>query len=498
MALDLKDFSEKIKSQSNWLEGSLQGSVDCLYSDSRRLGEELGLFFARKGPIVDGHDFLKDLSSQPSIEAFVVERLPADFKTDKPILVVRDSSMAMALASKLLYRDPTADALSVAVTGTNGKTTSCFLISKLLEAMGRRPAISGTVKTSFENQEWESQLTTPDFSETQKNFSKLRAQGADSFVFEASSHALDQRRLLGLELDVAVFTNLTQEHLDYHSSMEAYYQAKKSLFSNVLRNSVKKRKIAVIGIDSSYGSRLVEELKLEKSLELWTWGESESARLRLCSWETELEGSKFEVEFEGEKQDFQTKLLGKHNIENCLVALSLGLSLGLSLQELQSLVPHFEAVPGRLEPVSAESQALVLVDYAHTPDALENVLTCLRPMAKNRLIVIFGCGGDRDREKRPKMAEVAELYADELVVTSDNPRTEDPQKIINEILQGLQRVKKVHVEPDRKKAIKLGIKDLKAGDIVLIAGKGHETYQILGDQRISFDDREVARQALEA
>lgn len=493
-ALSLELLTDKLSESQLLLNGVAQGSILNVISDSRKITNEDCVFVARKGLTKDGHEFLNDLQAKSQIKAFIVQQIPDGFQPLVPVLVVRDSDLAMALACRLLNSDPTKDALTIAVTGTNGKTTSSYLLYSFLKFLGRRPALNGTIKTEFEGDVESSSLTTPDFSVLLPLFSKFKKKGADSFVFEASSHALEQRRLLGLEIDLALFTNLSPEHLDYHQTMENYYSSKKKLFSELLANSSKNRKVAILPRDGAYGTRLVEELRVDPRIELWTWGEAdpEEKHLQLKQWTTTIEGSQFQVKVgrSDELISYESSLIGRHNVENLLAVLCSLWSLGFSLSGLKEAVKSFSGVPGRLERVADRS---IFVDYAHTPDALENVLASLRPLTKGKLKVVFGCGGDRDREKRPQMGSIAELYADEVFVTSDNPRTEDPGSIIKQILAGMQRTKPTVVEGDRRLAIKKSVEGLKPEDVLLIAGKGHEDYQIIGEKKIEFSDQDVVQ-----
>lgn len=500
----IEAWIKQFKAHDLWLEGEAIGPVGSLTADSREAkgtGKNI-VFFARKGISGDGHDYLAELAGLKNISAFVVERKPEDFKTKTPLIVVRDSTEAMALAAKSFYKDPTADSLTVAVTGTNGKTTSTVLLQALLTEKGCRTARSGTIDTQFEGKSIPAKLTTPDFLVIQRLFSELKAKGANAFVFEASSHALEQRRISGIELNAALFTNLSPEHLDYHQNMDAYYLAKRKVFADYLQNSLKKEKIAVIGRDESYGTKLIEDLKPFKNFKIITWGyqpfsSENDSHLHIYEWKSDLNGIVFKVNGLGLKaQEFHSKLIGKYNIDNIAGMISLGLSMDIGSSKIQNALNRVESISGRLERVAPTTGNNIFVDYAHTPDALENVLNTLRPLTKGRLRVVFGCGGDRDRTKRPRMGEIAELYADELFVTSDNPRTEDPQSIIQEILKGLQRLKPVTIEADRKKAIGKSLEGLTNDDVVLVAGKGHENYQILGTKRIHFDDKEVVHEAL--
>lgn len=480
------------------------GEASIVISDTRKLktisGDQKVLFFARKGVTFDGHEFLQDIDAFPAVVGIVGERIPHGIRLTKPFVRVRSSSQAMALAVKFFWADPSSQMFLAAVTGTNGKTTSTFLMQSLLKTLGFRPARFGTIETEFEGNAVPSELTTPDFEELQKILHDFQSKGANAAVFEASSHALDQGRLLGLEVDAAIFTNLTPEHLDYHRTMENYYLAKKRLFSELLRVSSKKKKIAVIPDDGSFGSRLIEDLRGLDHVEVlvWTCDVAKKSRsdLFLKAVQTSLSGTEIDVEdCKTQAQlSFRSFLTGHYNAENMMGMIGLGWALKADPSKIQSSLDQMPPVSGRLERVDHKGDGFVFVDYAHTPDALENVLSTLRGLTKGKLRVVFGCGGDRDRGKRPKMGEVAELYADEMFVTSDNPRTEDPEGIIREILQGMQRLKPCRVNSDRRQSIELALKDMGPQDVLLIAGKGHEKYQIIGSQKYPFDDREVVQQ----
>jgi len=502
----IEKWIQSYKAEGLWIEGEASGRAEHLTADSREVAStQKCVFFARKGITQDGHTYLKDLADKDNVLAFVVEEKPEGFSPKAPVIVVRDSTAAMAYAVKEFYADPTSQTYCVAVTGTNGKTTTTCLIQALLKQKGLRPARTGTIDTHFEDMRIPSKLTTPDFTQTQKLFAELKQKGADAFVFEASSHALEQRRLLGIDLDAAIFTNLSPEHLDYHKDMDDYFLAKKKVFTDYLVHSPKKDLVAIIRDDRSYGSRLIEEIKHIKKIRLIAWGfelpgpsdVERSEFLHIKKWTSELSGTSIQVAGLGlEEIEFRSKLIGRFNVENLVGVICLGRTLKMSAKEIQEALDHIPVIPGRLERACPEEQGSIFVDYAHTPDALENVLMALRPLTSGKLRVVFGCGGDRDRGKRPMMAEIAELHADELFVTSDNPRTEDPEKIIQDILKGLQRLKPVTINVDRRQAIQKSLEGLAEDDVVLIAGKGHEDYQILGRERIYFDDRKVVQEAL--
>lgn len=484
------------------LSGELPLEFDEICSDSRDLdgrSEKKLLFFARKGLATDGHRFLTQIEDHPKIAGFVVEHPPESFKTSKSCLVVRDTTRAMAMAAKLVYEDPSKDLFCFAVTGTNGKTTSAFLVWNFLNSISKKAGLIGTVMKGLEAKMEASSLTTPDFVELQKHLLEFKSGGAQAVSFEASSHALDQSRILGIDLDAAAFTNLSPEHLDYHQNMEEYFSAKKKLFAKYLANSTKARRVAVLPIDGGYGSRLAEELQDDPRLEIWSWGfhknDADPRFLWIKDFSCQLQGSKILVNWSSKDYEIETRLVGEFNIENIAGFICFALSQSYSFKDIQDSLLEFPGVPGRLEAIQS-SQYSIFVDYAHTPDALENVLMTLRPLCSGRLLLVFGCGGDRDRMKRPKMGEIAELYADEIFVTSDNPRTENPTKIINEILAGMHDLKPKQVEMDRRKAIEMALGSLSEEDVLLIAGKGHENYQIIGEKRVEFDDREVVKSYL--
>lgn len=489
------DLLKLLKHSSLYISGSLNDPIQHLTANTKALRSG-SVYFARKGVTRDGHEFLPEALKVPGLAGIVAERWESESPPPVPLVLVRDSTLAMALALKAQYGHPTGDALTVAVTGTNGKTTTTFLVETLLREMGHRPVRSGTIEIAFEGERLASDLTTPDFSVLLEVFAEARKKGATSFVFEASSHALDQRRLLGLDLDVAIFTNLTPEHLDYHHSMEAYFEAKKKLFSDLLANSSKQKKMAIFPDDGKYGSRLIKEFQYETRFEKVVWGRGPGVDVRLVKFSTDADGSELVVQTKrwGEAK-FRAQLVGAFNMENIMGVVALGEGLSLSQETVARAIEATQPVPGRIEVVKRPSAAKgrVFVDYAHTADALENVLQTLRPLTQKKLKIVFGCGGDRDKSKRPKMAEVAELYADEIFLTSDNPRTEDPDAIISQVMKGFQRVKPLMVEADRRRAIHQALRTLDEGDVLLIAGKGHETYQILGTKKIPFDDREVTR-----
>lgn len=484
------------KSAGIWLSGQDDLVFDQILSDTRKLGAaNQALFFARRGTLYDGHNFLKLAAASPNVKALVVETDTSSENLKKPVYRVKDTTLAMALASKEFFSDPSSKIFCTAITGTNGKTTSAFLLRHTLDFLKIPTAISGTIESGFADDLSSTELTTPDFLDWQALLSRAILKGAKAFAFEASSHALKQSRLLGIELDAAVFTNLSPEHLDYHQSMENYFQAKKILFSEVLVQSSKAEKLVILPEDRAYGSRLAEELKVIPSLRVIRWGYSDIQQgldLKIEAFESSIQGLKIQLNWKGESFQIYSPLIGKFNVENIAGVACVLLAKNFSADDVKRAIESFAGVPGRLERVKGSQN--IFVDYAHTPDALENVLSSLRPMCKGKLMVVFGCGGNRDVSKRPKMTEVVELYADEFVITSDNPRNENPNLIIEQMLKGLQRVKKFHIEGDRRKAIEFAIAQMKEGDVLVIAGKGHEKFQEIENKKIDFDDVEIARE----
>ena len=397
----------------------------------------------------------------------------------------------MAVAAANFFGRPANAMTLLGVTGTNGKTTTTYLLESILAAAGEKPGVVGTVSYRFAGKEIPAPNTTPESTALQELLAQMKQAGTTSVAMEVSSHALAQERVFGLSFSSAAFTNLTRDHLDYHGDMESYFAAKRRLFFDLLAGP------ATVNADDAFGQRLLDELGREGRT---AWGFSATGRaaeLFVKGAQTSIEGMKGTLVTPGGERPFTTRLVGAHNLENILTAT--GLALGASF-DLAAVVRGIEAlanVPGRLERVSGKG-VHVFVDYAHSDDALSRALAALRPLTEGKLIAVFGCGGDRDKGKRPMMGEAAGKGSDLAIVTSDNPRTEDPKAIIEAILPGLAKAgaKGFKVEPDRRKAIELATSLAKPGDVVLLAGKGHEDYQIVGTVKHHFDDREEARRAL--
>jgi len=475
------------------VEGPLDREITGLTFDSRRVGPGM-VFVAIPGQNSDGHDFIPS-AVERGAAAVICDRLrPVTAKVTR--IRVPDVREAMACAARSFYEHPSARLKVIGVTGTNGKTTVAFMVKAILEAAGWKSGLIGTVRYEIGDRVIPAQRTTPESLEVHQLMAQMLRSGCESCVMEVSSHALDQKRVLGVEFDVAIFTNLTRDHLDYHGTMENYFAAKRKLFNRTAKGS--KKGAAVINIDDAYGARLAgDENGLEVQL---TYGLGETARLRATKIELSPDGSRFVVETAGRKFAVRLPLIGRHNIYNALAAVGAGLALEVDVVKIQAALNSLPPVPGRLEGVRCGQPFNVFVDYAHTDDALKNVLTTLRESARGRILLAFGCGGSRDTGKRAKMGRIAAELADQVVITSDNPRREDPARIAAAIEEGFRAVRTngYVVELDRRRAIEQIMEMAQPGDTVLLAGKGHETYQEFEDTVVPFDDRVHAQEALEA
>jgi UDP-N-acetylmuramoyl-L-alanyl-D-glutamate--2,6-diaminopimelate ligase len=450
--------------------------------DARRVSPG-ALFACVPGLRADGHDFAPDAVARGAA-ALLVER---ELDLPVPQLVVEDVRTAMALAADTFFRHPTRELDVAAVTGTNGKTTTAFLLYSILAAAGRRPGLLGTIEMRLGGERRAVTRTTPEAIDLQRTFREMLEGGDRSCAMEASSHAAQLGRLLGTRFAVLVFTNLSQDHLDFHGTLEAYFDAKRRLFSEPDVDG--NRPPAAVNVGDDHGRRLAAELRSLGQRPL-TFGFADDADVRPEGLELTTSASRFRAAGIA----VASPLRGRFNAENVLGAIAAARLLGIEDDAIVRGVEHVSGVPGRFEAVDEGQPFAVLVDYAHTPEALANVLAEARSLAAGRLICVFGCGGDRDRGKRLLMGEVASRLADRVVVTSDNPRREDPLVIIEEILAGTGG--KADVEPDRAAAIARALEDADEGDVVVIAGKGHEQGQEFADRTVPFDDREVARDAL--
>ncbi|MFS8893432.1 UDP-N-acetylmuramoyl-L-alanyl-D-glutamate--2,6-diaminopimelate ligase [Synechococcus sp. O70.1] len=495
----LGQLLEQAGIQPQLVQGSLEGVwVKGLCADSRQV-QAGDLFLGMLGSRVDGGEFVGEALTRGAVAALLSQEAWKKVSGEaewgsQPLLVLPRVGLnkAVAQVAAAFYGFPARQLILVGVTGTNGKTTTTHLIEHLLQAAGRPVALLGTLYNRWPGHYEVTPHTTLFPLELQRSLRQAKEAGAEVAVMEVSSHALAQDRAWGCAFAAAVWTNLTQDHLDFHGSMENYWQAKATLFRPEYLQGR-----AVVNADDAGGRRLLGAISAP--LEPWAYSLKPLEGIPGL-WPTDVHlhptGLKATLHTPMGSFAVEAPLVGSFNLSNLLAAVGVALHLGIPPEAIQSALPRFPGVPGRMERVSLPGQDItVIVDYAHTPDGLENLLKALRPQVQGRLICIFGCGGDRDRGKRPQMGRIAATWADQVIVTSDNPRTEDPQRILQDILAGIPGFPWA-VEVDRRQAIRLAILEAQPGDTVVIAGKGHEDYQILGTEKIPFDDREEAREAL--
>lgn len=448
-----------------------------------------GLFCAIKGTKADGHDHIPEALHNGAAALVVSSAWNGDLPAKIPVLRVRDPYHAWAILCEEMADRP-ADSFRVhTVTGTNGKTTIAFILRHILKQTQRKTGLLTTVITDTgDGQEKDAAFTMPDAKQLQSFFTEMRHNGIEDAVMESSSHGLHQHRCGSLLFASAIFTNLTGDHLDYHHTMEGYYQAKRLLFTEMLAPDAP----CVINIDDAYGKRLSEELA-QAGITSLTFSAKEPAFCRLLEFTAQPDGALLKFQLDGESYTLHSRLHGEHNAVNLLQAISVAYALGITMEQILSAAESAPPAPGRLESVSLPNGATAYVDFAHTHDALERVLQALQKLRKEngKIITVFGCGGDRDRTKRPKMGRAAGMYSDHCIVTSDNPRSEDPDFIISEIIPGIPENTPYQTEPDRKKAIQTAVRMAEKNDIILIAGKGHEKTQEIKGVKQPFSDLDV-------
>ncbi len=455
--------------------------------DSRRV--EAGfLFFAFPGSRADGREFAQAALDRGALAVASELAAPSEFRGTW--IEVEHGRQALALASRNFYGKPDERLLLTGVTGTNGKTTTTYLIDAVLRSAGKTTAMVGTIEYRLADEVRAAVNTTPESLDLYRIFHKLEQAGGTHATMEVSSHALALGRVYGITFHTAVFTNLTRDHLDFHVNMENYFAAKRLLFAP---DGAAPPRWAVINSDDAYG----RAIHPRNETQVIRYGFEQGADLRAIEAEISFEGLRLKLEYRGETVRLASPLAGKFNTYNIMAACAAALSQGFDWKTIAAGIAQCRQVPGRFERIDEGQPFLVVVDYAHTDDALRNVIAVARQLRPKRVITLFGCGGDRDRSKRPLMGMAAGQDSDFVVLTSDNPRSEDPLGIMNDALVGLRRFDTPHlVEPDREKAIRGALKEAKPGDIVILAGKGHEPYQVLKDRVIHFDDREVAREIL--
>lgn len=485
---------------------SAQKEVSRVCSDSRVV-EPNDVFVSIRGRRFDGHSALSEVC-QKKVVAVVVEdesQVPASY--EGAILKVQDTAVAVNELSHHFFKRPSEKMFCVGITGTNGKSSITYLVEKIFADFGWKTGVIGTIDHHLQDKKWETNLTTPDPISLHRRISDFHALKAKALVMEVSSIALEQKRIRSVHFDSVVFTNLTRDHLDYHSTMENYFQCKQILFSDLVVQSIKRPTFAIVNGDDEFG----RQMNTSAASQTWFYGQAENCDLQFKILKQSFSGSYVEVSTPNGKGEFLFPMVGRHNVYNAMAALGVAMGAGVSLEKSLSSLSSFRGVPGRLEKIENERDVNVFVDYAHTDDALKNVLQVayeirneMRDVVENeneqkrkpQIITVFGCGGDRDRGKRALMAQAAEKFSDQIFVTSDNPRTEEPEQIIDDIMLGFSKKTNVFRFVDRKEAIEKALQASHTGDAVIIAGKGHEDYQIIGEEKRRFSDQEVVREFL--
>jgi UDP-N-acetylmuramoyl-L-alanyl-D-glutamate--2,6-diaminopimelate ligase len=475
-------------------QGALSGDADAPVTDVNHDSRQAGngsLFVAVRGELFDAHKFIPTVMQQGALGVISELDKPADF--NDVWIQVENVRRAMALAAAEVHHHPSRELNLVGITGTNGKTTTAYLVASIPEAAGEPVAMTGTVEYRLGKERKKAGRTTPEATDMQRMLRQAVDIGCRTAVMECSSQAMDFHRCDELQFAVAVFSNLTRDHLDYHKTMENYWYAKQRLFDGRLGAPPK---TSVINVDDPYGVELADKLEQE-GLQIVRYALKSNADVTARDPEFSLAGMRFRLSTPEGERDFHSPLVGPPHVYNTLAAVASGLALGYSLDVIETALAKCTGAPGRFERVVHEGDFSVVVDYAHSDDALLNVLRTARDVTKGRIITVFGCGGDRDRSKRAPMGEAAGSLSDIVILTSDNPRTEDPNQILADAEVGIQKTGKPYEKiADRREAIHHAVAQARTADLVLIAGKGHEDYQILGREVFHFDDKEVARDAL--
>lgn len=462
--------------------------------DSRKVIKN-SLFVAIKGFNFDGHNFVMEAIAKGA-KAVVIEdnsKVSNDYLIHQNVtkILVSDSRKALAILSKNFFNNPSEKIKVIGITGTNGKTSITYIIKSILDYSGKKTGLIGTIANYIGEQKLPSEKTTPESVELNQILNQMVNENCQFCVMEVSSHSLELNRVYGINFHAGVFTNLTQDHLDFHKTMENYFLAKKKLFDSLNENA-----FAIINFDDEYGRKIISDTKAK----VISYGSSENVDFRFINPKYSFDQIEFEILYNGKTYPVQTNLTGTFNVYNLTAAIATCVNLGIEIEQIQEAVRNISRVPGRFELVG-NYPVKVIVDYAHTSDALVNVLQTIRLIlksnnSKSKIITVFGAGGDRDRTKRPKMGRVVEELSDFAIITSDNPRNEELSQIFNDILSGINDKSRFQVIDDREMAIRKAIQMAKDGDIVLVAGKGHEAYQLVKGQKIPFDDREVAQKIL--
>jgi UDP-N-acetylmuramoyl-L-alanyl-D-glutamate--2,6-diaminopimelate ligase len=474
------------------VSGPTDLEVHAVTADSRKCGPGV-IFAAFQGETADGNDYVSQALDAGAVAVISEKAPPAGFTQSLAWIQVADARYALAKCAVALQDNPAGKMKLCGVTGTNGKTTTAFLVHHLMKKSWHRAGMLGTVRIDDGETVETAHSTTPSAVELQEILRRMADHACRGVAMEVSSHGIHQHRVTGIGFDACIFTNLTQDHLDYHGTMERYFAAKKAWFDALAADPLQKKPVAVINLDDAYGAELAESL--QGKMPVWTFGFGVHCDFRMNNLRQSARGMEFELNHKGRQFLVRAPLIGRFNSYNIAGSLAAAAACGIPLRDSVPWMADAPQVPGRMENVGNAGGATVFVDYAHTPDALENACRTLLELEPTRLLTIFGCGGDRDARKRPLMGEVAARLSDYCVVTSDNPRSENPESIIREIVGGMGGSHHVTII-DRAKAIHDTIAATRAGDIVLIAGKGHETYQQFADRTIDFDDRREATKAL--
>jgi UDP-N-acetylmuramoyl-L-alanyl-D-glutamate--2,6-diaminopimelate ligase len=499
--MQLKELIEDIDIKT--VKGGTDLEIGDMHYDSRRI-KAGDLFVAIKGHQLDGHDYISDAVQKGA--AGVLSELPAtavaemlhDQKEHNPVFIqVENSRRALSRLAVKFYGYPFRKMSLIGITGTNGKTTTSYLLESILMAAGRKPGVIGTINRRFAGLQFRSSVTTPESLDLMKILRKMADRAATDVIMEVSSHALDQGRVIDCPFRLALFTNISRDHLDYHKSLDDYFKAKSHLFTNPQNNHTTQPFCAVINADDPWGRRLLEISRPH----VLTYGLQNVQDVTARDVAISQEGLRATLVFKtGVKANIQSRLIGNFDIYNIMAAAAAAIAMGLSVQDIKSGIERMEGVPGRMELIKNNRSLAIVVDYAHTPDALLKAILAAKEIVHGRIFTVFGCGGDRDRGKRVEMGQIAGENSDRVFITSDNPRSEEPAAIAGEIEKGVVAAgnQNYQIELNRKKAIQMAIETASPGDLVLIAGKGHEDYQIVGSKKRDFDDRLVAAQAAAA
>lgn len=470
-------------------EGSLEKEILDICYDSRQCGKDC-LYIARKGFQSDGHQYIPDAIENGAIAIIYGEELPIK-KEGITYIQVPDSRLAQAILANRFLDFPSNNLKMIGITGTNGKTSISFLIGSILRQWGKKVGSIGTIGNYIGNVFYKANNTTPEALDLQRMLKEMVKENIEYGVMEVSSHSLALNRVEGTKYDIGIFTNLSQDHLDFHKTYEEYFLAKAKLFGMT-------SKANIVNGDDPYGKRLIDRLK-QRDISAYSYGiENPDCDYIAKNISIDSKGVSFILESKDMKENFSVAIPGIFSVYNTMAAIIVGLVEGIPLDVIKTALAKTSAVPGRFEVVDTNTPYSIIIDYAHTPDGLENVLKTINSFAKKRIISVFGCGGDRDRTKRPIMGEIGGKYSDYCIITSDNPRSEDPLSIIEDIIPGVEKTDcPYRVIENRKKALKAALEMAQEGDIILVAGKGHETYQILKDETISFNEKEIIKELLE-